>query len=76
MKKTSLWAMTACLLLSIAACSSNQPKDANNTATEKQDSTKVDSTAVYECPMQCEGSKSDKPGTCPECGMELEKIKK
>ncbi|WP_177204794.1 DUF305 domain-containing protein [Hymenobacter arizonensis] len=31
------------------------------------------SAAVYECPMNCEGSKSDKPGKCPVCGMNLEK---
>ena len=27
---------------------------------------------IYTCPMGCEGSQSDKPGTCPVCGMELE----
>jgi uncharacterized protein (DUF305 family) len=31
------------------------------------------SAAIYECPMNCEGSKSDKPGKCPVCGMDLEK---
>jgi len=31
------------------------------------------SSAVYECPMGCEGSKSTKPGKCPTCGMDLEK---
>ncbi|GAA4346261.1 hypothetical protein GCM10023185_00570 [Hymenobacter saemangeumensis] len=30
-------------------------------------------SAVYECPMACEGSKSTKPGKCPVCGMNLEK---
>jgi hypothetical protein len=29
--------------------------------------------AVYSCPMQCEGSASDKPGSCPKCGMALVK---
>ncbi len=32
-------------------------------------------TAAYDCPMQCEGAKSDKPGTCPVCKMDLEKAK-
>ena len=31
----------------------------------------------YYCPMHCEGDKMyDKPGTCPVCGMDLEKIPK
>ncbi|RFP64004.1 hypothetical protein D0N36_16310 [Hymenobacter lapidiphilus] len=29
--------------------------------------------AAYQCPMQCEGSASDKPGACPKCGMALVK---
>ncbi|SMB83619.1 hypothetical protein SAMN00120144_0748 [Hymenobacter roseosalivarius DSM 11622] len=29
--------------------------------------------AAYMCPMQCEGSASDKPGSCPKCGMALVK---
>ncbi|MDX1407283.1 MAG: heavy metal-binding domain-containing protein [Saprospiraceae bacterium] len=27
-------------------------------------------TSAYVCPMHCEGSGSDKPGTCPACGMD------
>lgn len=29
--------------------------------------------AAYICPMKCDGSASDKPGKCPECGMDLVK---
>lgn len=29
--------------------------------------------AAYACPMNCEGSASDKPGNCPKCGMALVK---
>jgi P-type Cu+ transporter len=30
---------------------------------------------TYLCPMQCEGNKTyDKPGSCPVCGMNLEKV--
>ena len=29
--------------------------------------------AAYICPMQCEGSASDKPGSCPKCHMALVK---
>lgn len=28
-------------------------------------------TARYICPDHCKGSGSDKPGECPNCGMEL-----
>lgn len=31
--------------------------------------------AVYYCPMHCEGEKTyDRPGSCPVCGMNLEKV--
>lgn len=44
--------------------------------TTKTDQTKKDSsiTAVYTCPMHPE-VKSDKPGKCPKCGMDLVKKK-
>jgi hypothetical protein len=28
----------------------------------------------YQCPMKCTEEKFDKPGKCPVCGMDLEKI--
>ncbi len=27
-------------------------------------------TSAYICPMHCKGSGSDKPGSCPVCGMD------
>ncbi len=34
-------------------------------------------TAVYQCPMKCEGDKTySKPGKCPKCGMNLKSISK
>lgn len=31
-------------------------------------------TAVYQCPMKCEGEKTySEPGACPKCGMDLQK---
>lgn len=31
--------------------------------------------AAYQCPMKCEGDKTyDKPGQCPKCNMDLEKV--
>ncbi|WP_293925904.1 heavy metal translocating P-type ATPase [Sphingobacterium sp. UBA6320] len=44
---------------------------------EKVDKPKVtaQSAGKYYCPMMCEGDKLyDKPGSCPVCGMNLEKI--
>ena len=36
---------------------------------------KGDSQGTYYCPMHCEGDKTyDKPGSCPVCGMNLEKV--
>lgn len=28
----------------------------------------------YKCPMNCSDQLYDKPGNCPNCGMELEKV--
>ena len=42
--------------------------------TAKQPSTSSDSlqtAAVYECPMKCDGKTYDKPGKCSVCGMDL-----
>jgi len=33
-------------------------------------------TSAYICPMHCEGSGSDEPGQCPECGMDYVKNEK
>lgn len=30
-------------------------------------------SAAYTCPMNCQGSASNKPGSCPKCGMALVK---
>lgn len=56
----------------------------SDTSKTKPDTTKINSdtnktkqanlgleyTSRYICPMHCKGSGSDKPGTCPVCGME------
>lgn len=60
-----------------------------NTKTEKQEEMKAaqedtttammssheggEETALYECPMKCEGGTSHQEGKCPKCGMDLEK---
>lgn len=44
----------------------------SNSAT-KTDATQNGTAAVYACPMHPE-VKSDKPGSCSKCGMDLEKV--
>ena len=44
---------------------------------KKADKKEEVKTDVYTCPMKCNnGQTYDKPGKCPECGMELEKVTK
>jgi uncharacterized paraquat-inducible protein A len=43
---------------------------------EQTEQTGKEYTAAYICPMHCEGSGSDKEGTCPVCGMDYEKNEK
>ncbi|MBC3539409.1 heavy metal-binding domain-containing protein [Rufibacter sediminis] len=52
----------------------------NNSSTTEQPGTSAtaDTAAskeqmAYICPMECEGSASMEPGTCPVCKMDLEK---
>ncbi|NOT36193.1 MAG: hypothetical protein HOP11_02315 [Saprospiraceae bacterium] len=40
---------------------------------QKEDQSGPEYTSAYICPMHCKGSGSDKPGTCPVCGMDYEK---
>lgn len=59
MKKTHF--LFAVLTLIITACS-GQPSS-------------ISKKEMYQCPMKCEGDKTyNKPGKCPECKMDLEKI--
>ena len=66
--------ITATLLLTavmfMASCGSkNSENKSDKTATEQNENAK------YQCPMKCEGDKMyDKPGQCPVCGMDLEKV--
>lgn len=55
----------------------NQHKHAHNdhSAAAKPNQPKAGSAGKYYCPMHCEGDKLyDKPGNCPVCGMNLEKV--
>ena len=57
----------SCLLVSAAlsftACKNNQAADTEG----------KEYTSAYVCPMHCEGSGSDKEGTCPVCKMDYVK---
>ena len=60
--------ITTILLVFIAgACKNNKDPHANH----QQEVTKD----MYTCPMPQDSVFSDKPGTCPKCGMELVKMK-
>ena len=56
----------SCLLvgtaITLTSCGNNQAAD---TAGKEY-------TSAYVCPMHCEGSGSDKEGTCPVCKMDYE----
>ncbi len=41
----------------------------------KENSTEEVETAMYQCPMKCEGEKMyEETGTCPVCKMDLELV--
>lgn len=53
-----------------------QKTEVADTTMQSIDSTKHQmAMPMYQCPMHHEVT-SDKPGTCPKCGMNLEKIEK
>ena len=77
MKKTIILS-AAILALAFSACSSsNKSESANSTSQNFQlDTTTLKSgEAFYQCEMDAKVI-SDKPGTCPTCGMDLEKKEK
>ncbi len=65
--KKSLYSISMVVILFaiITACNSSQTQ------------TQTQVAEVYQCPMDCEEGKTyDKEGTCPVCGMDLEKVEK
>ncbi|MBK9292493.1 MAG: hypothetical protein IPM52_12845 [Bacteroidetes bacterium] len=52
-----------------ASCGNSSNEQTNEDSTEQVE------TAVYQCPMKCEGDKMYKEeGTCPICKMDLELV--
>ncbi|MEO7046097.1 MAG: heavy metal-binding domain-containing protein, partial [Ferruginibacter sp.] len=50
-------------------------KKENKSSDDRVHNTSNKSSGKYYCPMHCEGNKIyDKPGDCPVCGMNLEKV--
>ena len=67
--KTLLTIVTAIVLsTSFIACGNSEKKDEAPTETSTEAKT-------YACPMHANIT-SDKPGSCSECGMDLEEVKK
>ena len=66
--------MNAALLLTLStvvmSCGSSETKKDDKTTTTAPPEAKT-----YVCPMHSDVT-SDKPGTCPKCGMDLEEVKK
>jgi len=65
---TTIMLLTAVMFM--ASCGSK-------TSASKKENTTAEQTAngMYQCPMKCEGEKMyDKPGSCPVCNMDLEKV--
>lgn len=71
MKKMLISTLTVFALI-LAACGSDQQHDHGNAAPgeAKAHGTSKEYTSAYVCPMHCQGSGSDQPGTCPACGMD------
>jgi P-type Cu+ transporter len=69
MRTTALIALTLTLLAGSTGCSKEPPAAAPPAAATAGAPTKV--AQVWTCPMDKEVV-SDKPGSCPKCGMKLE----
>lgn len=64
-----LFSITLFLSAFMASCGGKSHSHANDAS----EMTGKEYTSAYVCPMHCEGSGSDQPGTCPVCGMDYEK---
>lgn len=68
--KKSILCLAGFTMLTLAFTSCKQEAK-NENATEQTEMNAEN--AVYSCPMHPD-VKSDQPGSCPQCGMDLEKV--
>ena len=69
--KTIVTASMLFAALLFASCGNNSNEKNNENSTEQIE------TAMYQCPMKCEGEKMyEEKGTCPVCKMDLELVSK
>ena len=67
------------ILIYISGCSGNHGENHETSHQEEihdhDENAELLHASVYQCPMKCEGDKTyEKEGTCPKCGMDLEKM--
>jgi len=79
MKQFQIVLVGIALTAFIAACGGNAGHNqeggaatdqSTETQAKPQEQQGPEYTSAYICPMHCEGSGSDKAGTCPVCGMD------
>ena len=73
MQKIKLLTLSITFALALASC--NKTETTKETTTNVVSDTTKAKAVAYECPMKCAGSKSDKPGKCPTCKMDLVEVK-
>ncbi len=72
---------TVCIALILSACSNSSNKSEQANSKEETTFHAIDTTQLtkgatyYQCEMHHEVT-SDQPGSCPKCGMDLEKVVK
>lgn len=81
LKSLSFLLIPVFLAFALVACNNESnatQTDQSKESTDREGDAKQgkEYTAAYVCPMHCEGSGSDSPGTCPVCGMDYVKNEK
>jgi len=69
--KSVIIAAVLAIAFFFASCGNTSNEKSNSNTTEQAE------TAMYQCPMKCEGDKMyAEKGTCPICKMDLELVSK